>query len=142
NLAPGASVLDLGTGSGILAIAAAKLGAAHVLAVDIESTAVRVARENVARNGVGAVVQVEEGNLDRVPANARVDLILADIKLRVIRQVLPDLAARLAPAGAAILSGVLREHEPALRAAVADAGLARRERRREGDWLALVVAAP
>jgi ribosomal protein L11 methyltransferase len=142
HLAPGASVLDLGTGSGILAIAAAKLGAARVLAVDIESTAVRVAQENVARNGVGAVVQVEEGELDRVPANARFDLILANINLRVIRQVLPDLAARLAPVGAAILSGVLREHEAALRAAVADAGLARREGRREGDWLALVVAAP
>ena len=51
-----------------------------------------------------------------------------------------DLATRLAPGAAAVLSGVLREHEPALREAVADAGLARRERRREGDWLALVVA--
>src|SRR5262249_4531505 len=88
HLAPGASVLDLGTGSGILAIAAAKLGAARVLAVDIETTAVRVAHENVDRNGVGAVVQVEEGELDRVPADVRFDLILANINLRVIRQVL------------------------------------------------------
>ena len=53
--------------------------------------------------------------------------------------VLPDLARRLAPAGLAVLSGVLREHEPTLRAVVAEAGLTVRERRREGDWLALAV---
>ena len=60
--------------------------------------------------------------------------------LRVIRAVLPELAARLAPEGRAILSGVLREHEPALREAIADAGLTLVERRREGDWLAVVAA--
>src|SRR5579875_1043167 len=118
SLAPGARVLDLGTGSGILAIAAAKLGAAHVRAVELEPVAARVAAENVARNGVAAVVQ---GELARVAAAERFDLILANINLRVIRAVLPDLAARLAPGGRAVLSGVLREHEATLREVIADA---------------------
>src|SRR5581483_4575949 len=131
-LAPGARVLDLGTGSGILAIAAAKLGAAHVRAVELEPVAARVAAENVARNGVGAVVRVEQGELAQVDAAARFDLILANINLRVIRDVLPDLAAHLAPGGQAILSGVLREHEATLRECIAAAGLRLAERRREG----------
>ena len=67
------------------------------------------------------------------------DLILANINLRVIRAVLPALATHLAPNGAAILSGVLHEHEGTLREVVREAGLSRRERRRERDWLALVV---
>jgi ribosomal protein L11 methyltransferase len=141
HLAPGARVLDLGTGSGILAIAAAKLGAAHVRAVELEAVAARVAAENVARNAVDAVVQVKQGELAQVAAAERFGLILANINLRVIRAVLPDLAARLAPGGHAILSGVLREHEVTLREIIADAGLRLAERRREGDWLAIVVAA-
>ncbi len=139
HLRPGATVLDLGTGSGILAIAAAKLGAGRVLAVDVDAIAARVAAENVARNAVAATVRVEHGELAQVPSTARFDLVLANINLRVIRAVLPDLARHLAPAGRAVLSGVLREHEPTLRAAVAEAGLTVRERRREGDWLALAV---
>jgi ribosomal protein L11 methyltransferase len=139
HLRPGARVLDLGTGSGILAIAAAKLGATSVRAIDVDATAARVAAENVGRNTVGALVSVAQGELADVDAAERFDLILANINLRVIRAVLPDLAARLAPGGVAILSGVLREHEPTLRAAIADAGLAIRQRRREGDWLAIAV---
>lgn len=138
--APGMRVLDLGTGSGILAIAAAKLGAARVTARDIESTAARVAQENVERNGVADRIEVAQGTLDSVPTDERYDLILANINLRVLREVLAPLAARLAPGGAAILSGVLHEYEPALREVVAEAGLAWRERRRQQDWLAVVVA--
>ena len=138
-LPPQARVLDLGTGSGILAIAAARLGAASVRALDVDATAARVAEDNVARNRVQATVLVEQGELTLIDAAERFDLILANINLRVIRAVLPDLARRLSPTGLAILSGVLREHEPALQEAIQAAGLALRERRREGDWLALVV---
>ena len=140
HLRPGARVLDLGTGSGILAIAAAKLGAASVRAIDVDATAARVAAENVDRNAVGALVSVAQGELADVDAAERFDVILANINLRVIRAVLADLAGLLAPGGVAILSGVLREHEPTLRAVIADAGLAIRQRRREGDWLAIAVA--
>ena len=61
---PGADVLDLGTGSAILALAAARLGAAGVLALDTDPQAVRAARENVRLNGLEAIVRVEEGTLD------------------------------------------------------------------------------
>jgi ribosomal protein L11 methyltransferase len=141
-LPPASAVLDLGTGSGILALAAAKLGAARVLAYDLDPTAVRVASENVARNAVADRVSVALGGIERVPAHERFALALANINLRVLREVLPDLAARLAPGGAAILSGVLREHEAALREAVAAAGLAWRQCRRERDWLAAVGVRP
>jgi ribosomal protein L11 methyltransferase len=98
-----------------------------------------VAAENVARNGVGEVVQLEQGELAQVDAAERFDLILANINLRVIRAVLPALAARLAPDGRAILSGVLREHEATLRDIITATGLRLAGRRREGDWLAIVV---
>jgi ribosomal protein L11 methyltransferase len=140
HLRAGTRVLDLGTGSGILAIAAAKLGAAQVDAVDLETTAVRVATENVARNGVASVVRVYQGDAARALDAVRYDLVLANINLRVIQPLLPILAPRLAELGCAILSGVLREHEPILRHALDETGLRLRQRRREGDWLALVAA--
>ncbi len=139
HLAPGARVLDLGTGSGILAIAAAKLGAASVQAIELDATAAKVATANVAQNAVAGTVWVEQGELGLVPPDARFDLILANINLRVIRAVLPALARHLAPGGVAILSGVLHEHEAALREIIAEAGLVIRERRRERDWLAIAV---
>lgn len=136
---PGARVLDLGTGSGILAIAAAKLGAARVVALDVDATAARVATENIERNDAAGVVAVAQGELAAVEAPERFDLILANINLRVIRAVLPALVTHLAPGGIAILSGVLHEHETTLHELVREAGLRRRERRRERDWLALAV---
>jgi ribosomal protein L11 methyltransferase len=136
-----ARVLDLGTGSGILAIAAAKLGASAVRAIEVDSTAVGVATANVAHNAVEQVVRVEQGELSLVAPDERFDLMLANINLRVIRAVLPALGAHLAPGGVAILSGVLREHEATLREAIAAAGLRGRERRREKDWLAIAVEA-
>jgi ribosomal protein L11 methyltransferase len=139
HLAPGARVLDLGTGSGILAIAAAKLGAASVQAIELDATAARVATANVAQNAVDGAVRVEQGELGLVAPDERFELILANINLRVIRAVLPALARHLAPGGIAVLSGVLHEHEAALREIIAEAGLTIRERRRERDWLAIAV---
>ncbi len=137
---PGTRVLDLGTGSGILAIAAAKLGAGSVRALDIDAVAARVASENATRNDVTGAVRVEHGDLSLVEADEAFELILANINLRVIGATLPGLAGHLAVDGVAVCSGVLREQEAALRAAVASAGLRVRERRREGDWLAIVLA--
>ena len=122
-------MLDLGTGSGILAIAAAKLGASAVRAIEVDGTAVGVAAANVAHNAVEHVVRVEQGELSLVAPDERFDLVLANINLRVIRAVLPSLAGDLAPGGLAILSGALHEHEATLRQAIAEAGLRGRERR-------------
>jgi ribosomal protein L11 methyltransferase len=139
---PGHDILDYGTGSGILAIAAAKLGASTVLALDVDATAVRVATENVARNEADGIARISQGDLNTTPGTPQFDLILANINLRVIRESLPGLAARLRPGGHVILSGVLREHAAVLREAVGAAGLVICLRRREGDWLALAAQLP
>lgn len=158
---PDQHVLDLGTGSGILAIAAAKLGAGHVLALDNDPIAVRVAQENVERNQVSAVVQVAEGSLgvgqamghwlsgDFGPAEpdpalraqtpqAMFDLIAANLIAKVLVTLAPDLAAALKPGGYLISSGIIDIKEHEVIAAFTAVGLTLVERHCEGEWVALV----
>lgn len=106
---PPGRVLDVGTGSGILAIAAAALGAHRVLACEIDSEACRVARENVARNGVTGRVEVTEAPLAELEGGfeAVVANILAEENVRLAR----ELVRRLVPGGSLILSGILLEKE-------------------------------
>jgi ribosomal protein L11 methyltransferase len=135
-IVPGMRVLDLGTGSGVLAIAAAKQGAAEVLAVDVDELAVAAARENAAANGVAGAVQVEGGSLDR--AAGRYHLILVNILAEVICALLDGgLAEALEPGGVVIASGIIDEREPAVRAAMAAHGIELTGRRTERDWVAL-----
>ncbi len=158
---PGQQVLDLGTGSGILAIAAAHLGASRVLALDNDPVAVAVAAENVARNGVCDRVTVAEGSLgagarmghwlsggtgppeaaapgDAAPGVGRFDLIVANLIARVLMILAADLAAALAPGGVLISSGILETRTAEVEAAFASAGLRLLERHAEGEWVALV----
>jgi ribosomal protein L11 methyltransferase len=155
---PGMRVLDLGTGSGILAIAAARLGAARVLALDTDSIAVQAARANGARNGLEQIVEVQQGSLPRgktpsvrgpYPGEgsgtfARVfgqrpfDLIVANIIAQVISDLAESLAAALAPAGLLIASGLIAERAEAVWERLAAAGLALVARRQEGDWVTFV----
>ena len=136
-LAPGHLVLDLGTGSGILAIAAARLGAKSVLAVDNDPVAVQVARENIAANGVLEVVQVKRGSLDA--ATAEYDLVLVNILAPVIVEMLREgLVKRLRPGGKVIATGIIAEQEGDVLAAMEEAGLALTERLRRDDWVCLV----
>lgn len=121
-LAPGDVVADLGAGSAVLAIAAAKLGASRVFAIELDPEAIPNAEENVARNAVAEVVHVFEGDAAALlPLVAPVRVVLANIISSVLEQLLPDIAAALAPDGAAILSGILREERPHL-LAVLEAG--------------------
>ncbi|THF61743.1 50S ribosomal protein L11 methyltransferase [Pseudothauera rhizosphaerae] len=99
---PGASVLDYGCGSGILGIAAAKLGAADVLGVDIDDKALVAARDNAARNGVTLRLQHS-----RAPLDARFDVVVANILTNPLCVLAPLLAGRVAPGGRMALSGVL-----------------------------------
>ncbi len=133
---PGMRVLDVGTGSGILAIAAAKLGAAEVLAVDIEAVAVRTARENVALNGVDCVVRVEPGSVDSVE-RGRYDLVLANILAEIVARLAPDLARHMARDGWLVASGILDTRVPIVERALAVAGLDVVRRWQSEDWLAL-----
>jgi ribosomal protein L11 methyltransferase len=106
--------LDIGAGTGILSIAAAKLLRRRVLAGDIDARSVAVAGHNVARNGVAGLVRVSHAPGYRGPAMRRRhhDLILSNILARPLALLAADLARHLAPGGRAVLSGLLRRQEP------------------------------
>ncbi|GBF33167.1 ribosomal protein L11 methyltransferase [Desulfocucumis palustris] len=134
----GEMVYDVGTGSGILAVAAAKLGAARVLAVDTDGVAVKVARENIELNGVDRVVKVVQGNLlDSVKEPA--DIIIANIVADVIMELAPAAVSLLKPGGIFISSGIYLGREKEVQSALAALGFAVLDRRREGDWTALTA---
>lgn len=105
-LDPNDRVLDVGTGTGVLAIAACRLGAQSVLAFDTEPNAVTNARENVATNDVGACVSVREGSIADAPPDA-VDVILANITRDTLINMLPAFRSRLDVHGSLLLSGLL-----------------------------------
>jgi ribosomal protein L11 methyltransferase len=133
------AVLDLGCGSGILALAAATLlPSAHVLAVDNDPDATATAAENAALNDLAE--RVEPRCATVLELDGRFALILANIRPAVLIPIAGAIAARLAPGGRAILSGILGEEADEVRAAYAAAGLALRERHDLGEWCALVVA--
>jgi ribosomal protein L11 methyltransferase len=137
---PGIEVLDLGTGSGILAIPAARLGA-RVTALDISDVAVQVARENVAVNGVGDRVGVAEGTIDAVDGR-RFDLILANIIASVLADIAPALAAALKPGAEVLASGIIDERVDVVRSAFEAAGLEIMDGVKDGDWWLIVARAP
>lgn len=137
-LRPGARVLDVGSGSAILAIAAAKLGAAEAVAVEYDADANLNARENIERNGVEARVRLVEAAADDalLARLGRFDLVLANILSSVIRPLLPAFHRALAgsPAGGLIVSGIMRsEHEGVVHDARA-AGFAVRQVDEEEEW--------
>jgi ribosomal protein L11 methyltransferase len=112
----GRTVLDYGCGSGILAIAALKLGAAHAWAVDIDPQAVGITRENAARNGVLARLSV--GDPDSLPPDLRADVVIANILARPLVELAPVLTARVArPGGRLALSGMLEDQRILVEAA-------------------------
>ncbi len=138
---PGMRVFDVGTGSGILAIAAARLGAKEVLAVDIDPVAVRVARENIERNRVTEQVTALEGTAGSVPGNG-FDLVVANIIASVISEFAQAMAAALKPGGILVVSGIIRGRTPEVRAALRAAGLRDIVSQRSGDWLSLRARRP
>jgi ribosomal protein L11 methyltransferase len=135
---PGVRVLDLGCGTGILAIAAAKLGAASVVAVDIDPNAVRAARENAAANGVADAVDVREGTLDALDGES-FDIIVANISGLTLERLAPELARRLAPSGALVTSGFLEDAVTALTGAYAAVGLSAHRLVADGVWRAIIA---
>jgi ribosomal protein L11 methyltransferase len=136
-IAPGMRVLDLGTGSGILSIAAAKQGAATVHALDIDEVAVTSARENVAANGVERSVYVEAGSLEQ--ADGTYDLVLVNILARVILELLDGgLAHTLKPGGVIIASGITDTQEQKVCVAFQAHGIDVVDRLVQRDWVALV----
>lgn len=148
------TLLDVGTGSGVLAIGAAKLGARRVDALDADPVAVSVAQENVRMNGVEAVVTVAHGSLrggDAVPLNfatggpvptldeGHFDLVAVNIVAPVIVGMAASLARRVRPGGRVIAAGLIEPQEADVRAALASHGLQVIERSQEKDWVGLVA---
>jgi ribosomal protein L11 methyltransferase len=135
----GAVVADVGTGSGVLGIAAALGGARRVLACDDDPAVMEVARENVALNGVSDRVEVREGSWRLLPDAGPFDLVVANIhRTGVVKGA--KLAARsLAPDGAAVLSGFVEDDAGLVEKAWAEAGLRVSGRRRDGEWAVLAL---
>lgn len=136
---PGARVLDLGCGSGILSIAAAKLGAARVYALDIDAMAVRVTRENAEQNGVADKITADEGSLENVLTSARrFDLLVANIIAKVIIAMAENhLGDVVRPGGVAIFSGIIEDQADDVEAALRVTGLEPYKRWNMGDWVAI-----
>lgn len=137
-----ARVLDMGCGTGILAIAMAKLWRCPVIAADIETESVRVARFNAKRNGVAGLVRVVPSNgygNAAIAANGPFDLIVANILARPLAAMAPELARHLAPHGRAVLAGLLASQEPLVLAAHRQAGLALAGRLAVKGWSTLVL---
>jgi len=112
---PNARVADLGAGSAVLAIAAAKLGARSVAAIELDPDAIGNANENVERNGAAAVVHVLEGDAKvLLPLVAPVDIVLANILASVHVDLLPVMGGALSEGGRVVLSGVLRDERAML----------------------------
>ena len=136
------NVLDLGCGTAVLAMSAARMGAAHVLASDIDPVAVEVALANVKANGlVGRVACVESIGFDSpvLRAGAPFDLIFANILKGPLIELAPDMAAHLAPGGRAILSGLLVEQADEIVEVYQGQGLALETREDLGEWSALTL---
>lgn len=135
----GKTLFDVGTGSGILALAALKLGVARVRAVDIDDIAVRVTQENFEQNGYSqnAETEVAVGSAWDI-GGRQWDIVVANILANTIIELLPDLKTALTPGGRLILSGIIAEQEASVTAAAAGHHLRLSDRRMEEDWVALV----
>ncbi len=135
---PGMTVFDVGTGSGVLAIAAAKLGAKEVRAVDYDATAVRVARENIEANGVADVVSTAESDLfSALPGRA--GLVTANLIADLVIRLLPDLGAHLETGGALLASGIIESRAQEVHEAAETAGFFVAEDYEEKEWHAMVI---
>lgn len=135
-LRPGMEVFDVGTGSGILAIAAAKLGAETVKAVDIDATAVRVAAENIAANGLTEKINVKQGDLLQ-GTEGQADVIIANIIADIIIMLLEDVPGKLKNGGIFLASGIIEERQNDVAAAAAKAGLCVEAVDTKGGWVVM-----
>ena len=136
NVRPGMTAMDIGTGTGILAIAAAHMGAKSVLASDIDEMAVKVAKENVEINGFSDVITCKAGNLLEV-AEGAVDVVIANIIADVIINICGEVRQFVKPGGVFICSGIAQDREEDVVTALKKAGYGKLDIRRNGEWVAI-----
>ncbi|MBQ7825968.1 MAG: 50S ribosomal protein L11 methyltransferase, partial [Clostridia bacterium] len=137
---PGCKTIDVGCGSGILGLAAAKLGSEDVLAIDLDELAVKVAAENTVKNGLADKVRVVHGDLLE-KADEMADVIVANIIADVICFLCGPAKKHLLPGGTFICSGIIREREDDVQAALAAAGYTVCNRLAKGSWVCLAAKA-
>lgn len=135
-ITPDSTVFDVGTGSGILAIAAAMLGAKSVKAVDIDAVAVRVAKENVADNGLSDQIEVREGDLLH-GTEGKADVIIANIIADIVIMLLQDIPQKLNDDGVLLASGIIEERMPDVEAAAQAQGLYVDAVDHRGGWVVM-----
>ncbi|MBP2057041.1 ribosomal protein L11 methyltransferase [Lactobacillus colini] len=131
-------VMDIGTGSGILAIAASKLGAKSVLATDISDEAVSAAKENIKLNGVNNI-EVHKANLLK-DTDQKFDLILANILAEILLDLIPDLDSHLNQAGQVIFSGIDYLQLPKIQSKLEEYGFEIKMKMRENRWIGILIA--
>ena len=137
---PGCKTIDVGCGSGILGLAAAKLGSSDVLAIDLDELAVKVAAENTVKNGLSDKVRVVHGDLLE-KADEMADVIVANIIADVICFLCGPAKKHLLPGGTFICSGIIREREQDVQDALAAAGYVVCNRLDKGSWVCLAAKA-
>lgn len=135
--APPRTVLDIGTGTGILGIAAALLGAERVLGIDTDPVAVEVAARNAQQNGVGAAFRAEGTALSCV--EGEFDLVFGNLIAEILADLSPAIVSRCAPGGRIILSGILTEKSGWVMQEYARHGASLVEEATDGEWAALLL---
>jgi len=147
----GEEVIDVGTGSGVLAIGAIKLGASSVLALDLDPIAVSSATENVSLNGLSEQVDVHLSDLlgvlrqednSQLKVKPPVDLVVANILAEIIMLFIDDVYEALKPGGTYIASGIWKNKEDVVEQGLLAAGFEIQEKYRDEDWLAFVATKP
>jgi ribosomal protein L11 methyltransferase len=142
-LQPGDRVIDLGSGSGILAIAAIKLGAARAIGIEIDPEANEVAGRNAARNGVSDRVEFLEGDAATLaPLVGPADLLLSNILRAVNTALLPVIIRALRPGGSAIFSGMEQPESEEFRQALTDAGFRLVQETLDAGWWGVAAVLP
>jgi ribosomal protein L11 methyltransferase len=136
----GQKVLDFGTGTGVLAILAEKLGAASITAIDNDEWAVANALENVVANGCKHI-EVMQGSLEQV-AETNFNVILANINRHILMEYMDSLHDKLAPQGMILMSGLLEDDEKIIVDAAANVGLQNKSVTRRNGWISLMFSKP
>ena len=132
-------VLDFGTGTGVLAILASKLGAEKVLAIDYDEWSITNAKENIVQNNCANISVVQADHID---LNEKFDIVLANINLNVIVSNMPAISAVAISGGVILLSGFLKENEKVIITSLKAAGLQYQATRQRGDWLIIMANKP